>query len=115
MTSTQAYSILGVQSSATPEELKKAYRKKAMAHHPDRGGNAEEFKRVNNAYHLLTNKGGSQKRTASGLTPEMEELLKVVIEKALNDIMLNMAMHRIRRGRREKPKKRSLFEKIFGL
>lgn len=55
------YSILGVGRNATPEEIKKAYRKLAMLHHPDRGGDQEQFKRVTEAYDTLSN---SDKRAA---------------------------------------------------
>jgi curved DNA-binding protein len=55
------YSILGVNRNATPEEIKKAYRKQAMANHPDRGGDQEQFKRVTEAYEILSN---SDKRNA---------------------------------------------------
>ena len=47
------YTILGVPRTATADEIKKAYRKKAMANHPDRGGNAETFKQINEAYDTL--------------------------------------------------------------
>jgi|TARA_B110000503_G_scaffold7367_2_gene9986 curved DNA-binding protein len=48
------YSILGVQRNATPEDLKKAYRKLAMANHPDRtGGDDTKFKQINEAYNAL--------------------------------------------------------------
>lgn len=50
------YKILGVPLGASKEELKKAYRKLATQHHPDRGGNAETFKEVSKAYDLLTGK-----------------------------------------------------------
>lgn len=48
------YNILGIKSTASKEEIKKAYRKASLKHHPDRGGNAEEFKKVNRAYEVLS-------------------------------------------------------------
>lgn len=47
------YQILGVNSSSSQEEIKKAYRSAAMKHHPDRGGNQDLFKKINNAYETL--------------------------------------------------------------
>ena len=59
------YEILGVSRSATPDEIKSAYRKLALKHHPDRNpGNAqseESFKRANEAYSVLSD---PQKRAA---------------------------------------------------
>ncbi len=52
------YKILGVEKTATTDQLKKAYRKLAMQYHPDRNPddkNAEEmFKKVNEAYSILS-------------------------------------------------------------
>lgn len=47
------YEVLGVAKSATPEEIKKAFRKKAVELHPDRGGDEAKFKEVNEAYEVL--------------------------------------------------------------
>ena len=47
------YKILHVDKNSSHEEIKKAYRKASMKHHPDRGGNAEEFKKINRAYEIL--------------------------------------------------------------
>lgn len=54
------YKTLGVSKSATADEIKKAYRKLALQYHPDKGGDQEKFKEVNEAYQVL---GNEQKRT----------------------------------------------------
>lgn len=54
------YNILGVPKTASGEEIKKAFRKLAHEHHPDKqSGNAEKFKEINEAYQTL---GNEQKR-----------------------------------------------------
>jgi len=48
------YEVLGVGKSASPDEIKKAFRRAAIEHHPDKeGGNEEKFKEVNEAYEVL--------------------------------------------------------------
>jgi DnaJ family protein A protein 2 len=53
------YALLGVEKTASEADIKKAFRRQAMTHHPDRGGNAETFKDLNKAYEVLSD---SQKR-----------------------------------------------------
>ncbi|MEK7184188.1 MAG: DnaJ domain-containing protein [Patescibacteria group bacterium] len=48
------YDILGVPRTASADELKRAYRKLAQQYHPDKGGNSERFKEVNEAYQVLS-------------------------------------------------------------
>jgi curved DNA-binding protein len=50
------YSILGVKENATQEEIKQAYKKLAMKHHPDRGGDTKYFQEISQAYDTLSDK-----------------------------------------------------------
>jgi len=47
------YELLGVEKTATQHEIKKAHRKLALKHHPDKGGDEEQFKAINQAYEVL--------------------------------------------------------------
>jgi len=51
---TKYYAMLGVDKAATPDEVKKAYRKMAIKNHPDKGGDPEKFKEISQAYDVLS-------------------------------------------------------------
>jgi molecular chaperone DnaJ len=54
------YKTLGISKDASKEDIKKAFRKLAHEHHPDKGGNADKFKEANEAYGVLSD---DQKRS----------------------------------------------------
>ena len=72
------YNILGLNKDASLEQIKKAYRKLALIHHPDRGGNEEEFKNITKAYEILSDDEkrkrydltGSETDQPQGINPE---------------------------------------------
>lgn len=53
------YDILGVSKSASKDEIKRAYRRLAHEHHPDKGGGGDEkkFREINEAYEILSDDG----------------------------------------------------------
>jgi len=48
------YDVLGVDRDASKSKITSAFRKLAMKHHPDRGGNEEKFKEIQRAYEILS-------------------------------------------------------------
>lgn len=53
MTSTDYYSLLGVARTASDADLKAAYRRRVRETHPDMGGNATQFRQVQEAWEIL--------------------------------------------------------------
>ena len=58
---TDHYATLGVAKTATPDEIKRAYRRLASQHHPDKGGDTAQFQAIQTAYDTL---GDQTKRAA---------------------------------------------------
>ena len=63
---TDLYTILGVSKTASQDEIKVAYRRLAAQHHPDRGGNTQQFQEIQSAYETL---GDTVKRSAYDSPP----------------------------------------------
>ena len=59
MTKRDYYDVLGINKSASPDQIKSAYRKLAVKHHPDKNkgdkASEEKFKEASEAYHILSN------------------------------------------------------------
>jgi DnaJ-class molecular chaperone len=49
------YETLGVSKGASKDDVRKAYKRLAVQHHPDKGGDADKFKDISHAYEVLTN------------------------------------------------------------
>tara|TARA_A100001011_G_scaffold169145_1_gene178132 strand:- start:4964 stop:5803 length:840 start_codon:yes stop_codon:yes gene_type:complete len=62
------YKTLGVNRNASQDEIKKAFKKQAMKHHPDKGGDANTFQQVNEAYETLGNSNKKQQYDMFGAT-----------------------------------------------
>ena len=64
------YEVLGVNKSSTPDQIKSAYRKLAVKHHPDKNkgdkGAEEKFKEASEAYHVLSNSERKQNYDSFG-------------------------------------------------
>ncbi len=66
------YAVLHVRRNAKPETIRKAFRKRSMASHPDRGGTAEEFAQVKLAYEILSGPERRARYDATGDASEQE-------------------------------------------
>lgn len=63
------FDVVGVKSGASLEEIKAAYRARALTLHPDKGGDPEKFRRLQEAYEILKrdfNPDGTRRTTGEG-------------------------------------------------
>lgn len=67
------YEVLGVKSDATLETIKKKYRALAFRHHPDVGGDPEEFKKISQAYAILSDPSNRKQYDQTGEWKKQEE------------------------------------------
>ena len=66
------YKVLGVSKTATEAEVKKAFRKESLKHHPDKGGDEEKFKLCNEAYGVLSD--DQQRRRYDSGVDDMDDM-----------------------------------------
>lgn len=60
------YTVLGVDRTATPAQIKAAYRKLSKLHHPDAGGERKAWDQIQHAYEVLSNQSRREKYDATG-------------------------------------------------
>jgi DnaJ-class molecular chaperone len=79
------YNDLGISKDATQSDIKKAYRKLALQHHPDKGGDQEKFKTITSAYEVLSdpekreryNKFGKDAFKEGGISANPEDVFSM--------------------------------------
>jgi DnaJ homolog subfamily A member 2 len=67
MPHTELYERLGVSPNDLPKVIRRAYRKRALVDHPDKGGDAEKFKHITEAYEILSDSDKRKKYDRFGL------------------------------------------------
>ncbi len=82
------YDCLGVDPSATPEVISKAYKRLACKLHPDKGGDTEQFKEISVAYGILSDPDKRREYDLFGCVPNSEErqLFDAVVNLVLNTV-----------------------------
>lgn len=76
--------ILGTEKGASKEEIKKAFKRKAMILHPDRGGDKVKFQELTDAYEELLN-GGKKKNPDNNNVVAMQQLT-ALFDSAINGL-----------------------------
>ena len=89
------FDILGISPESNPEEIKKAYKKKALQFHPDKNnGDDTEFKKINEAYKKLT----GNEINGNEFNFNFFENLFNVNEKSLKQIKINLTLEEVFTG-----------------
>ena len=84
------YEILAVAKDATAEQIKKAYRKLAMKHHPDKGGDELQFKELSKAYSVLSDEDKRKRYDETGQVEEERDPFNEILASFVSDLQDNV-------------------------
>lgn len=84
------YEILAVAKDATAEQIKKAYRKLAMKHHPDKGGDELQFKELSKAYSVLSDEAKRKRYDETGQVEEERDPFNEILASFISDLQDNV-------------------------
>jgi len=76
------YSILGLKYNVSFEEVRAAYHRLALKHHPDKGGNPIEFQKINEAYLNISNRKIKQDQKEEEFEEETTDISNYVMSKS---------------------------------
>lgn len=86
------YETLGLQPDATPEEIKRAFRAKASAAHPDKGGTTEAMQAINRAHEVLSDPKRRARYDATGTDsaePTLDDEAKQMLAQVFEGVISN--------------------------
>jgi curved DNA-binding protein CbpA len=81
------YKDLGIKENATPEEIKKAYKKRINETHPDKGGDEEEFLKVKSSYLILKDEFKRKSYDGLGEIIEGESDAETILRQGFNELV----------------------------
>lgn len=84
------YDVLAIAKDATAEQIKKAYRKLAMKHHPDKGGDELQFKELSKAYSVLSDEAKRKRYDETGQVEEERDPFNEILASFVSDLQDNV-------------------------
>ena len=87
LSSDNPYTVLGVSRTATPAQIIKAYRKRCLIYHPDKGGTSDQFSAIQRAYALLSDKEDRAFYDDTNLLPPAQAEIAEMAGNRANEVM----------------------------